>query len=292
MSGFFTLAIGRVFHVETFTPAKLLAVSISWVWWRPSASDCPRWPADANSSFFGVLLVSSADSFSPTTALATALDVDIPHPYRLTGDLLSLLSALFYSIYLILLKVRIGDERRIDMQLFFGFVGLFNIVALWPIGLGLHVLGWETFDWPRGGAVWAVLVGNMFITLISDYLYVKAMLKTTPLGACCGVNLLRLARGSLTASSVRPAVVTIGLSLTIPFAISLDLVRGTSTGGVQSLLGAGLVLASFGFMGVEGAKESDEDARPGEADGETDLERGRPRSRRSSGYSSMSSQSR
>jgi solute carrier family 35 protein F5 len=178
------------------------------------------------------------------------------------------------------------------MQLFFGFVGLFNIVALWPIGLGLHLLGWETFDWPRGGAVWAVLVGNMFITLISDYLYVKAMLKTTPLGACCGVNLLRLARGSLTASSVRPAVVTIGLSLTIPFAISLDLVRGTSTGGVQSLLGAGLVLASFGFMGVEGAKESDEDARPGEADGETDLERGRPRSRRSSGYSSMSSQSR
>lgn len=132
----------------------------------------------------GVLLVSSADSFSPTTALATALDVDIPHPYRLTGDLLSLLSALFYSIYLILLKVRIGDERRIDMQLFFGFVGLFNIVALWPIGVGLHIIGWETFDWPRGGAVWAVLVGNMFITLVSDYLYVKAMLKTTPLGAC------------------------------------------------------------------------------------------------------------
>lgn len=137
------------------------------------------------SSFLGVLLVSSADSFSPTTALATALDVDIPHPYRLTGDLLSLLSALFYSIYLILLKVRIGDERRIDMQLFFGFVGLFNIVALWPIGVGLHLLGWETFSWPRGGAVWAVLVGNMFITLISDYLYVKAMLKTTPLGASC-----------------------------------------------------------------------------------------------------------
>lgn len=76
--------------------------------------------------------------------------------------------------------------------------------------------------------------------------------------------------------------------MTIPFAISLDLVRGTSTGGVQSLLGAGLVLASFGFMGVEGAKESDESERP-EADGETDLERGRPRSRRSSGTSSIDS---
>lgn len=132
--------------------------------------------------FFGVLLVSTADSFSPSSALATALDVDIPHPYRLTGDLLSLLSALFYSIYLILLKVRIGDERRIDMQLFFGFVGLFNIVALWPVGVGLHFLGWEVWEWPRGTGVWSILVGNMGITLVSDYLYVKAMLKTTPLG--------------------------------------------------------------------------------------------------------------
>jgi len=41
------------------------------------------------------------------------------------GNILALLSALFYAMYVILLKVRIKAEYRIDMQLFFGFVGLF-----------------------------------------------------------------------------------------------------------------------------------------------------------------------
>jgi solute carrier family 35 protein F5 len=36
------------------------------------------------------------------------------------GDALALLSAFCYAIYVILLKVRIGDEERVDMQLFFG----------------------------------------------------------------------------------------------------------------------------------------------------------------------------
>lgn len=34
--------------------------------------------------------------------------------------MLALLSAFCYAVYVILLKVRIGDEERIDMQLFFG----------------------------------------------------------------------------------------------------------------------------------------------------------------------------
>jgi solute carrier family 35 protein F5 len=56
-----------------------------------------------------------------------------------------------------------------------------------------------------------------------------------------------------------PLVVTIGLSLTIPFAVLGDLFRGTSSGGWQALSGAGLVLASFCFMGVEGATELEDE---------------------------------
>ncbi|KDQ30683.1 hypothetical protein PLEOSDRAFT_1074969 [Pleurotus ostreatus PC15] len=113
MSGFFTLAIGRIFRVETFTMAK--------VW-----------------------------------------------------DSLALLSAVFYALYVILLKVRIKSESRIDMQLFFGF---------------------------------------MFITWSSDYIYVLAMLKTTPL------------------------VVTVGLSLTIPLAVVGDFFLAKPTKG-QVIVGA------------------------------------------------------
>ena len=46
----------------------------------------------------------------------------------IVGDSLALLSALFYATYVTLLKVRVREESRVDMQLFFGFVGLFNVL--------------------------------------------------------------------------------------------------------------------------------------------------------------------
>ena len=119
MSGFFTLGIGRLFHVESFTRSKLIAVTIS---------------------FTGVLLVSLADHFSttilhpphpssnstvvpyepPSLGLAAYVLPDGAHPsLRIWGDSLALLSAFFYAAYVVLLKVRIGEEARIDMQLFF-----------------------------------------------------------------------------------------------------------------------------------------------------------------------------
>jgi solute carrier family 35 protein F5 len=72
-----------------------------------------------------------------------------------------LLSALFYAVYVILLKVRIRSESQIDMQLFFGFVGLFNILACWPIGIILHLTGVERFEPPASGRVVAGLLVNV-----------------------------------------------------------------------------------------------------------------------------------
>jgi len=74
----------------------------------------------------------------------------------------------------------------------------------------------------------------MAITLSSDYLYVLAMLKTTPL------------------------VVTIGLSLTIPVAVVGDFLRHRPThGGV--IAGAMLVLVSFVAVGLDDSREQAED---------------------------------
>lgn len=72
----------------------------------------------------------------------------------------------------------------------------------------------------------------MFITLSSDFIYVLAMLKTTPL------------------------VVTIGLSLTIPLAVIGDFILRRPVHG-QVLLGAFVVLVSFLTLGIS-AQTSDE----------------------------------
>ncbi|KAJ3812265.1 hypothetical protein F5876DRAFT_37837 [Lentinula aff. lateritia] len=205
-SGFFTLGLGRIFHVETLTLAKIGAVS---------------------TSFVGVLLVALSDS-SQTSSESDNLVSTWTSTRRALGDSLALFSALFYTLYVILLKVRIRSESRIDMKMFFGFVGLFNIILCWPIGVILHLTGVERFELPSSDKAVGALLVNMAITWSSDYLYVLAMLKTTPL------------------------VVTIGLSLTIPLAVLGDFFLSNPV-RLPVLAGALLVLMSFVVVGVDDA---------------------------------------
>ena len=103
------------------------------------------------SSFIGVILVSSSNSppEQPFRVDPNALVLGGTISSITLGNVLALLSALFYAMYVILLKVYIKEEYRIDMQLFFGFVGLFNIVGCWPVGLILHLTGAEIFELPH-----------------------------------------------------------------------------------------------------------------------------------------------
>lgn len=127
------------------------------------------------------------------------------------------------------------------MQLFFGFVGMFNIIVMIPMAGLLHLSGFEEFSLPKTRNEWGAVLVNvnlsnllrdyikwcfskMFITWSSDYLYVLAMLKTTPV------------------------VVTIGLSLTIPLAVIGDKLLNVPTSG-QAITGASLVVLSFTILG-------------------------------------------
>ncbi|SCV67415.1 BQ2448_5026 [Microbotryum intermedium] len=206
MSGFFTLAVGSCVGVEAFTSGKLGSVVLS---------------------ILGVVIISKFDAtLPPTTA-----------PFPLLGDSLALLSALAYAFYVILLKVRIRTEARVSMTLFFGFVGLFNIVLIWPIGVILHLTHIERFEMPHGGMLCLSIAINAMITFVSDALYLKAMLMTSPLA------------------------VTLGISLTIPLAMVGDWWRG-SVIGWKTVLGGMLVLGSFlanGLMDLRSAKEVLED---------------------------------
>ncbi|KAF9125838.1 hypothetical protein BGX30_000264 [Mortierella sp. GBA39] len=200
MSGFFTLAIGSFLKIEAFSAVKLIAVS---------------------GSLLGVALVSGYDRGSPS------MEPSAPKA-PLFGDFLALLSALFYGCYTVLLKVKIQNESRVNFSLFFGFVGLFNILLLWPIFGILHWTGAEPFELPHDTRIiWMIGINAFVGTFVSDYLWLLSMLMTSPL------------------------VVTLGLSMTIPLALLGDIIGYGRVLGVGYWIGAGLVLA--GFFGVNGA---------------------------------------
>lgn len=122
-------------------------------------------------SFMGVVLVSWSDSSSSKqggpASRPTSSQVTTHAPRPALGDGLALISALFYALYVILLKVRIKNESRVDMQLFFGFVGLFNILTCWPIGFVLHLTGAEKFELPSSSSALAAVLINVSFRLKS-----------------------------------------------------------------------------------------------------------------------------
>ena len=192
LSGFFTLALGTMVGVERFTAIKLVALLVSLV---------------------GVALVTTQDISRPEEShFLTDLVI---------GDILALVGAALYGCYTVFLKLKVRNEERVSMPLFFGFVGIFNLVVLWPAIILIHVLGLEPFELPTTRTIWLVVAANASITFVSDYLWVLAMLMTSPL------------------------VVTVGISMSIPLALLGDHLLYAHSGNFLFFLGAVFVFASF-----------------------------------------------
>ncbi|SCU94440.1 LADA_0G08548g1_1 [Lachancea dasiensis] len=215
-SSFFTLLVGSLFQVERINRVKILGSFIS---------------------FIGIVLVTKSDANS---TLKTEVHSAIPYKFHngidstntqafviFCGNLLALAGALCYGLYCTLLKWRIKDENKVNMKIFFGFVGLFTLVMLWPTVVLLHVLGWETFELPKTPRVVFIVVFNCVITFVSDFCWAKAMLLTTPL------------------------TVTVGLSTTIPFAMLGDFLFKDRPMSFIYLLGAVLICGSFFIVNKE-----------------------------------------
>lgn len=137
------------------------------------------------------------------------------------GDILALVGAALYGCYTVFLKYKVRNEERVSMPLFFGFVGIFNLCVLWPAVFLLDATGLEPFELPTTKTIWLVVVSNAAITFVSDYLWVLAMLMTSPL------------------------VVTVGISMSIPLALVGDHFLYSHRANFVFLLGATLVFASF-----------------------------------------------
>ncbi|KAI6383654.1 hypothetical protein MCOR25_000104 [Pyricularia grisea] len=186
-------------------------------------------------SLAGVVLISTVD-------LSGRSDEDrgnFPHKSQLEiaiGDSMAFVSAIIYGLYVTVMKRRVGNEDRVNMPLFFGLVGLLNLLLLWPVFIFLHFTGIETFQLPPSGKVWTIIIANSLSSFMSDMSWAYAMLLTTPL------------------------VVTVGLSLTIPLSLIGEMIQYQQFSSWIYWVGAAIVLLSFVFINHE-SHEDDESVR-------------------------------
>ncbi|GIC89264.1 DMT family transporter [Aspergillus udagawae] len=234
-SGVWTLIFGAMIGVERFTLRKLAGVIASLI---------------------GIILISRVD-LSSTDSPPADDDSSGTFPHKTTaeialGDAMAAFSAVMYGVYTIVLKRQVGDESRVNMVLFFGLVGLFNMLFLWPGFIILHVTGIEPFVLPDTGRIWTIVLVNSFSSLVSDICWAYAMLLTTPL------------------------VVTVGLSLTIPLSLVGQIFLQGQYSSAIYWVGAAIVFLSFLVVNHESRDDKLEatsaagyDAVPGDETGDT-----------------------
>ncbi|KAF2163339.1 hypothetical protein M409DRAFT_68604 [Zasmidium cellare ATCC 36951] len=213
-SSVFTLIFGAIFRVEKFTLRKCLGVL---------------------ASLAGIVLISTIDLSGKTGDDEHRGDFPEKSIREIAiGDCLAFLSAVMYGLYAVFMKKRIPDESRVEMPVFFGLVGIINVLILWPGFIILHVTGVETFELPPSGFVTAIILCNSIGSLVSDIAWAYAVLLTSPI------------------------VVTVGLSITIPCSLIGQMILNNQTAGPFYWLGACIVVLSFLFVNNEEKKDGAE----------------------------------
>ena len=179
-----------------------------------------------------------------------------PLVQSLLGDLAGLLSAIGYGAYTVLLRYLCPkDENRMSMQLFFGYVGLLNMMVLLPVALwvifvssnnntdnseqGMSSSSSSAYNNPRQNDteedyVHTTLTWTIFLFLIlkglldnvlSDYLWARAVILTSA------------------------TVASVGVGLTIPMAFMADWIMGNDT-GTGGIIPAVFVTLGFVFVNI------------------------------------------
>ncbi|XP_072840529.1 solute carrier family 35 member F5 isoform X2 [Pogona vitticeps] len=166
--GLFTLILAAVFPSNSgdrFTLSKLLAVILS---------------------IGGVVLVNLSGSQKSAGR-------------NTIGSLWSLVGAMLYAIYIVMIKRQIDREDKLDIPMFFGFVGLFNLLLLWPGFFLLHYTGFEAFEFPSKLVLMCIVINGLVGTVLSEFLWLWGCFLTSSL------------------------IGTLALSLTIPLSIIADM---------------------------------------------------------------------
>lgn len=120
-SSLFTFLVSLAFLGEKFTWLKLISVLLCMA---------------------GTVIVSFGDSETSSSLREIA-----SHP--LLGDILALVSAGLYAVYITLIRKKLPDDDgksgHASMALFLGFLGLFNLLIFLPVALILNFTKLEPF---------------------------------------------------------------------------------------------------------------------------------------------------
>ncbi|KAI1753477.1 hypothetical protein F4782DRAFT_496477 [Xylaria castorea] len=212
-SSVWTLIFCALMKIELFSARKLIGVL---------------------ASLSGVILISLVDLSGDGNDDGRG---DFPHKTQgqiAIGDAMAFFSAIVYGIYVVVMKIRVGNEDRVNMPLFFGLVGTFNLLFLWPLFPILHYTGIEPFELPPNSKIWAIILLNSLSSFISDLSWAYAMLLTTPL------------------------VVTVGLSLNIPLSLIGEMIQYNQYSSFVYWVGAAIVVISFLFINHESHEDDGE----------------------------------
>ncbi|KAK7403626.1 hypothetical protein QQX98_010591 [Neonectria punicea] len=210
-SSVWTLVFCAIFAIERFTVRKAIGVGASLV---------------------GVVLISTVDMSGQSDEDRGSFPHKTPAQIAI-GDALALFSAVIYGMYVTVMKKRVGDEDKVDMQLFFGLVGVFNLLLLWPIFFILHWTGLEPFELPPTGKIWTIIIFNALGSFISDISWAYALLLTTPL------------------------IVTVGMSLSIPLSLIGEILQYGQYSSFMYWVGAVVVFMSFVYVSRESHEADD-----------------------------------
>ncbi|XVF72170.1 hypothetical protein PTKIN_Ptkin12aG0099000 [Pterospermum kingtungense] len=198
-SSLFTFLVSLAFLGENFTWLKLVSVVLCMA---------------------GTIIVSLGDSSNSKN-----LSVIASNP--VLGDILALLSAALYAVYVTLIRKKFPDDdeksAHASMAQFLGFLGLFNLFIFLPFALILNVTQLESFNtlsWKQFGLV---IGKGLLDNVLSDYLWAKAVLLTTT------------------------TVATAGLTIQVPLAAVVDTLIGNAP-HLMDYLGAAAVM--IGFAGI------------------------------------------
>ena len=105
------------------------------------------------------------------------------------GSLWTLAGAIFYSSYIVFLRRKIDHEDKLDVPMFFGFVGLFCFLFLWPLFFILHFTNHERFELPTKPQILAMLINGIIGTVLSELLWLFGCFYTSSLIATLSISL-------------------------------------------------------------------------------------------------------
>ncbi|PHT37546.1 hypothetical protein CQW23_21119 [Capsicum baccatum] len=198
-SSLFTFLVSLVFLGEVFTWVKLFSVLLC---------------------MGGTIIVSLGDSNSASNKVAS-------NP--VLGDILSLVSAALYAVYITLIRKKLPDDEgksgHASMAQFLGYLGLFNMLIFLPVPLVLNFANLEPFNTLTWKQIGLIVGKGMFDNVLSDLLWAKAILLTST------------------------TVATAGLTIQVPLAAIVDSLIGNAP-PILDYVGAAAVMVGFAGINI------------------------------------------